>query len=75
VNDITLEYTDAGIPVVTENIKGTISSGFLVAVGTGSRDESKDIMGISHLLEHVVFRGTKSRTSLQISKEMEGAGR
>ena len=74
MNDITLEYTNAGIPVVTENIKGTISSGFLVAVGTGSRDESKDVMGISHLLEHVVFRGTKSRTSLQISKEMEGAG-
>jgi len=74
VNDITLEYTNAGIPVVTENIKGTISSGFLVAVGTGSRDESKDVMGISHLLEHVVFRATKNRTSLQISKEMEGAG-
>jgi len=74
VNDVTLEYTSAGIPVVTERIKETISSGFLVAVGTGSRDESKDVMGISHLLEHVVFRGTKNRTSLQISKEMEGAG-
>ena len=72
--DISLEYTKAGIPVVTENIKGTISAGFLVAVGTGSRDESKEIGGISHLLEHVVFRGTKNRTSLQISKEMEGAG-
>jgi predicted Zn-dependent peptidase len=53
---------------------GTISTGFLVAVGTGSRDESKDIGGISHLLEHVLFRGTKNRTSLQIAKEMEGAG-
>ncbi|MDR0791474.1 MAG: insulinase family protein [Methanomassiliicoccaceae archaeon] len=72
--DISLEYTGAGIPVVTERISGTISSGFLVAVRTGSRDESKDIGGISHLLEHVAFRGTKKRTSLQISKEIEGAG-
>ncbi|MDR0791367.1 MAG: insulinase family protein [Methanomassiliicoccaceae archaeon] len=72
--EISLEHTGAGIPVVTESIKGTISSGFLVAVRTGSRDEGKDIGGISHLLEHVVFRGTKNRTSLQISKEIEGAG-
>ncbi|MDR0778513.1 MAG: insulinase family protein [Methanomassiliicoccaceae archaeon] len=72
--DISLEHTCNGIPVITEKIKGTISSGFLVAVRTGSRDESKDIGGISHLLEHVVFRGTKKRTSLQISKEIEGAG-
>jgi predicted Zn-dependent peptidase len=74
MDDITLEYTSTGIPVVTDSIKGAMSSAFLVAVGTGSRDESKDVMGISHLLEHVVFRGTKSRTSLQISKEMESAG-
>ena len=72
--NISLEHTAAGIPVVTEKIKGAISTGFMVAVGTGSRDESKEIGGISHLLEHVVFRGTKKRTSLQIAKEMENAG-
>ena len=74
MDKITLDHTDAGIPVVTERIGGTISSGYMVAVRTGSRDESKEIGGISHLLEHVVFRGTKKRTSLQISKEIEGAG-
>jgi predicted Zn-dependent peptidase len=68
-----LEFTGAGIPVVTERTEA-ISTGFLVAVGTGSRDESKRIGGISHLLEHVLFRGTKNRTSLQIAKEMESAG-
>ena len=73
MNEITLEYTSAGIPVVTERT-GTRNAGYLVAVGTGARDESKRIGGISHLLEHVVFRGTKKRTSLQIAKEMEGAG-
>jgi len=74
VDKISLEHTNNGIPVVTESIEGTISAGFLVAVRTGSRDEGKSIGGISHLLEHVVFRGTDNRTSLQISKEMEGAG-
>ncbi len=66
--------TSAGIPVITETVPDAISSGFMVAVNTGSRDESSDIFGISHLLEHVVFRATKKRTSFQMSKEMEGAG-
>ena len=74
VDKITFGRTSGGTPVITENIRGAISSGFLVAVGTGSRDERKEIAGISHLLEHIVFRGTEKRTSLQISKEIENAG-
>ncbi len=73
-NIITISRTDGGIPVVTEFIPGCESSGYMVAVGTGSRDETKEIFGISHLLEHVVFRETKNRTSYQMSKEIEGAG-
>ncbi|UAL07494.1 MAG: insulinase family protein [Candidatus Methanogranum gryphiswaldense] len=73
-NTINISKTDGGIPVVTELIPGCESSGYMVAIGTGSRDETKDIFGISHLLEHVVFRETKNRTSYQMSKEMEGAG-
>ena len=46
----------------------------VMTVRTGSRDEDKSVLGISHLLEHVVFRSTKTRTSYQIAKEMEGAG-
>ena len=71
---VSLEKTSGGISVVTDSIPGAISSGFMVAVNTGSRDESKDVMGISHLLEHVVFRATKTRSSFQMSKEIEGAG-
>lgn len=71
---VTLRRTSGGIPVITENIPGAISSGYMVAVNTGSRDESPDIYGISHLLEHVVFRATNTRTSFQMSKEIEGAG-
>lgn len=46
----------------------------MVAIKTGSRDEPDNMLGISHLLEHVVFRRTKTRDSYQISKEIEGAG-
>ena len=71
---ISMEYTSAGIPVITDSVPGCRSSGYMVAVNTGSRDEHPGIFGLSHLLEHVVFRATKTRTSFQMSKEMEGAG-
>lgn len=73
-NTISVSKTGGGIPVITEYIPGCESSGYMVAVGTGSRDETEDIFGLSHLLEHVVFRETKTRTSYQMAKEMEGAG-
>lgn len=66
--------TDAGVPVITDSMPGCRSAGYLVAVRTGSRDEDKSVMGISHLLEHVVFRSTETRSSYQMAKEMEGAG-
>ena len=71
---ISILHTEAGIPVITDPIPGSRSSGYMVMVRTGSRDERKEVHGISHLLEHVVFRHTKTRTSYQMSKEIEGAG-
>jgi predicted Zn-dependent peptidase len=73
-DNITTRYTAGGIPVITEVVPGALNAGYMVGVKTGSRDESPDIFGISHLLEHVVFRATKTRTSFQMSKEIEGAG-
>ncbi len=46
----------------------------MIGVATGSRDEYPEIFGLSHLLEHTVFRRTRSRDSYQMAKEMEGAG-
>jgi predicted Zn-dependent peptidase len=68
------DRTTGGVRVITETVPGAVSSGFMVTVGTGSRDEDQNELGISHLLEHVVFRATKTRTSFQMSKEIEGAG-
>ncbi len=66
--------TSAGIPVVVERIPGSRSAAFMVAAATGSRDEHEGIFGLSHLLEHTVFRETTSRDSYQMAKEIEGAG-
>lgn len=66
--------TSGGIPVIVEDIPGSQSAGFMVGVATGSRDEHPGILGLSHLLEHTVFRKTETRDSYQMAKEMEGAG-
>lgn len=50
----------------------TVSVG--VFVNTGSRNESVEINGISHFLEHMAFKGTKTRTARQIAEEFEGIG-
>src|SRR3981081_3585819 len=45
-----------------------------VGVGAGSRDERADENGISHLLEHMAFKGTARRTARQIAEEIEAGG-
>lgn len=71
---ISVSRTSGGIPVVVESIPGSESVGYMIGVATGSRDETKDILGLSHLLEHTVFRETETRDSYQMAKEIEGAG-
>lgn len=71
---ISTDRTDAGIPVVVDRLSNARISGYLVCFHTGSRDESQQQFGISHLLEHVMFRGTASRSSLDISRTVESAG-
>ncbi len=43
-------------------------------VMTGTRDENPEEMGISHFLEHMVFKGTKTKTAYQIAKSLESLG-
>ena len=50
----------------------TVSVG--VFVNTGSRNETPEINGISHFLEHMAFKGTKKRSAKQIAEEFEGIG-
>jgi predicted Zn-dependent peptidase len=45
-----------------------------VWVKTGSRDERPEVNGISHFVEHMVFKGTKNRTAQRIAREMDSLG-
>ncbi len=63
-----------GLRVVTDTIPTveTVSLGVWLNVGT--RNETKDINGIAHMLEHMAFKGTKRRSAVQIAEEIEAVG-
>lgn len=63
-----------GIRVVSENHPGSRAVSMGIWVMTGTRDETPDVAGISHMLEHLVFKGTKTRNAYQIAKSLEALG-
>jgi predicted Zn-dependent peptidase len=64
----------SGLRIVTETIPTTRSASVGVWVNVGSRDESPALSGASHFIEHLLFKGTKRRTALDISAEIEAVG-
>ncbi|MGZ3768027.1 MAG: M16 family metallopeptidase [Bdellovibrio sp.] len=63
-----------GIRVVSELHPGSRAVSISIWVLTGTRDETPEVAGISHLLEHLVFKGTKTRSAYQIAKSLEALG-
>ena len=64
----------SGLRIVTEEISSVRSAAIGIWVNVGSRDESPAVAGASHFLEHLLFKGTKSRTALEISSSIESVG-
>jgi predicted Zn-dependent peptidase len=64
----------SGLSVVTDRMPHLESATLGVWAGAGSRNEAPDEHGISHMLEHMAFKGTKRRTSRQIAEEIEAVG-
>jgi predicted Zn-dependent peptidase len=64
----------SGLSVVTDRMPHLESAALGVWVGSGSRDENQDEHGISHLLEHMAFKGTKRRTARDIAEAIEAVG-
>ena len=64
----------SGLAVITDSMPHLESASLGVWVGAGSRDERPDEHGISHLLEHMAFKGTKRRTARQIAETIEAVG-
>ncbi len=64
----------SGIRVVAAPLKERKSVAIGIWVKVGGRDEEKRQSGLSHFLEHLVFKGTKKRTANQIKESVEGVG-
>jgi predicted Zn-dependent peptidase len=63
-----------GLRVVTESLPAVRSVALGIWVGVGSRDEDHAHAGATHYLEHLLFKGTKRRTALELSAEMDAVG-
>jgi predicted Zn-dependent peptidase len=65
---------DNGVRVVTERMPTLKSVTVGVWVNTGSRDEQHSQAGYSHFIEHMLFKGTRNRSSAEISREIDALG-
>jgi predicted Zn-dependent peptidase len=65
---------DGGLRVVTEFLPAVRSVALGIWVGVGSRDEDEAHAGATHYLEHLLFKGTRKRTALDISASMDAVG-
>jgi predicted Zn-dependent peptidase len=63
-----------GIRLVTERMPEARSVSLGVWVGVGGRDEPADLAGASHLLEHLLFKGTSTRSARQIAEDVDAVG-
>ncbi len=63
-----------GVRVVTESMPTVRSATFGVWAGVGSRDEAPSLAGASHFLEHLLFKGTRRRSALEISAALDAVG-
>ncbi len=63
-----------GLKIVGEVIPGAVSTAIGFFVKTGARDEDINLAGVSHFLEHMMFKGTEKRSALDISYQMGAIG-
>ena len=68
------EVLPNGVRIVTENITYVQSVALGIWVGVGARDEADDVRGISHVIEHMLFKGTPTRTAQQIADQIDSVG-
>jgi predicted Zn-dependent peptidase len=74
VSDLRVTILDSGLTVATEHVPGTRSVAAGIWVGVGARDEATEISGASHFLEHLLFKGTPTRSALDISRTIDRHG-
>ncbi|MCU0578143.1 MAG: insulinase family protein [Desulfobacterota bacterium] len=65
---------DNGCRVITETLPHMVSVSLGIWVANGSRDEGQENSGISHFIEHMIFKGTRRRSAQQIALELDAIG-
>ncbi|MBN2058751.1 MAG: insulinase family protein [Candidatus Saganbacteria bacterium] len=63
-----------GLTLVTEDISSVKAVAMGVMIGAGSANETKRQGGLSHLIEHMTFKGTPKRSAYEIAKELDAVG-
>src|SRR5712672_339085 len=72
--NIQREVLPNGLIVLSEEMAHIRSIAIGIWMKTGSRDESPELNGISHFTEHMVFKGTKTRTARDIARQVDSIG-
>ncbi len=74
MNETRISSLPNGLRVVTRDMPGLHSAAIGIWVNAGGRDERADQNGIAHFLEHMAFKGTPTRSALQIAEAIENVG-
>jgi predicted Zn-dependent peptidase len=74
VTDLRITQLESGLTVATERVPGALSVATGVWVGVGSRDEPAELSGVSHFLEHLLFKGTPTRSAQDIARSIDRVG-
>ncbi len=74
VRNIRRQKLPNGLTIITEQMQHIRSASIGVWLQTGSRDEAAEWNGISHFIEHMVFKGTKHRTAEEIARQVDSFG-
>ncbi len=72
--DLRTTVLGSGVTVVTEQMPGALSATTAIWVGVGSRDEPRRLAGVSHFLEHLLFKGTEERSATDIAEAVDAVG-
>jgi predicted Zn-dependent peptidase len=73
-SSVTRTVLPGGLRVITESLPAVRSAAFGIWAGVGSRDEDLAHAGATHYLEHLLFKGTRNRSALDISAAMDAVG-
>jgi predicted Zn-dependent peptidase len=74
VRNIRRQVLPNGLTIITEQMQHIRSASIGIWLQTGSRDEDSQWNGISHFIEHMVFKGTKHRTAEEIARQVDSIG-